>query len=188
MCWKGVFVPGTHPGILFVRMKHPARRALFAKVRLLFDRGRRVVAWLFRRGQRAAGVIVSRVDSFGCPRCWPADADGAWKARDALTRESELVDESHFHVMILACKACEQRFLSVFTEMVDWADGEDPQAWTLLPITAAEAAELIAQRDIPSEAQLNLLGGDRKSLRRDHPKAAPARNFWITGMTVPPHD
>jgi predicted nuclease of predicted toxin-antitoxin system len=31
-----IFLPGTHPGLLFVRLKHPARRALFEKVRTLF--------------------------------------------------------------------------------------------------------------------------------------------------------
>lgn len=31
-----IFMPGTHSGLLFIRLKHPARRALFAKVRTLF--------------------------------------------------------------------------------------------------------------------------------------------------------
>lgn len=46
-----LFTPGTHAGVLFVRLKHPARRALFEKVRSLFEaedveswRGRFVVA------------------------------------------------------------------------------------------------------------------------------------------------
>ena len=32
-----VFAPGTHTGLLFVRLKHPARRALFEKVRMIFE-------------------------------------------------------------------------------------------------------------------------------------------------------
>lgn len=32
-----VFTPGTHAGLLFVRLKHPARSALFAKVQTLFE-------------------------------------------------------------------------------------------------------------------------------------------------------
>ena len=79
---------------------------------------------------------------FGCVRCWPADAEAAWEARRALARSAELIEESHFHVMLLACPACDQRYVSVFTETIDWADGDDPQHWSLLPVTAAEAAEL----------------------------------------------
>jgi predicted nuclease of predicted toxin-antitoxin system len=32
-----VFAPGTHPGLLLVRMKRPGRRAVFEKVRALFE-------------------------------------------------------------------------------------------------------------------------------------------------------
>jgi predicted nuclease of predicted toxin-antitoxin system len=32
-----IFMPGTHDGLLFVRLKHPARRALFEKVRAIFE-------------------------------------------------------------------------------------------------------------------------------------------------------
>jgi predicted nuclease of predicted toxin-antitoxin system len=39
-----VFMPGTHAGLLFVRLKHPARRALFAKVRVLFE-SEQVESW-----------------------------------------------------------------------------------------------------------------------------------------------
>src|SRR5688500_15997153 len=85
-------------------------------------------------------------DNFGCTRCWPASADDAWAARKTTPCEAELIDESHLHVMILACPACEQRFASVFTETVDWVDGEDPQYWVVLPITAAEAADLAERR------------------------------------------
>ena len=53
---------------------------------------------------------------FGCERCWPSTADAAWEAREELTHVQELIDDSHFHVMILACPCCTQRFVSVFTE------------------------------------------------------------------------
>ena len=128
--------------------------------------------------RRAAG-------GFGCARCWPADADAAWEARESLRRETELIDEPHFHMMLLACGACGQRFLSVFVETVDWGNGDDPQHWSLLPLTAHEAAEL---RGGLSGTGLAALGCHRRSLRRDHPAAGAARAFWSTGVATGPHD
>src|SRR5437660_5243706 len=127
-------------------------------------------------------------ETFGCERCFPRDADDAWAARDTLLREVELIDESHFHVMILTCADCSQKFVSVFTETIDWEDGEDPQYWTLLPITGTEASELAEQPGSVTEAALGRLAPDRSCLRRDHPKAIPARSFWGTGIKVGFHD
>jgi len=45
---------------------------------------------------------------------------GRVEARRALDFEAELIDESHVHVAILACGQCGQRFVSVFTETIDW--------------------------------------------------------------------
>ena len=125
---------------------------------------------------------------FGCDLCWPADARAAWGARDALTRLEELIDESHFIVAILVCPGCAQRYVSIFTELIDWGDGNDPQYWTLMPITEAEVEGLIQQETSPDEASLNALGRGRRSLRRDHPKAGPLRVFWESGVLVGPHD
>ena len=69
------------------------------------------------------------INGAGCKRCWPSSADAAWKARDGLKLSAELIDESHFHVMILACPQCGQQFISVFTEMIDWINGDDAQYW-----------------------------------------------------------
>ncbi|HLF00432.1 MAG TPA: hypothetical protein VI547_00505 [Anaerolineales bacterium] len=125
---------------------------------------------------------------FGCEHCWPVTPDAAWEARRALVLEADLIDESHFHVMILVCRSCAQRFVSVFTETIDWADSDDPQSWALLPITGAEAAELVQQRGSVTETQLIVLGPERRCLRRDYPKAAAPRAFWGAGLRIPPHD
>lgn len=122
---------------------------------------------------------------FGCASCWPADADAAWEARQSLGREAELVDEPHFHMMLLVCGACGQRFLSVLIETVDWVNGDDPQHWSLLPLTAHAATELRGGLSGPG---LAALGRDRRSLRRDHPAAGAARAFWSTGVATGPHD
>jgi hypothetical protein len=121
---------------------------------------------------------------FGCERCWPPTADAAWAARRALAGGQELIDESHFHVMILACPRCTQRFVSVFTETIDWQDGDDPQYWTLLPVTEPEAVALAQQRKSLTATTLNSLGRGRRCLRRDYPKGAGPRNFWGTGISV----
>lgn len=127
-------------------------------------------------------------EHFGCERCWPSSADDAETASRALTREVDLIDESHFHVMIRACTSCSQQFVSIFTETIDWADGEDPQYWTLMPITREEAADLVWRGGSLSEATLDELGVGRRSLRRDHPKGEAPRSFWDTGILVGPHD
>jgi len=114
--------------------------------------------------------------SFGCERCWPPSAEEAWAARSTLTQQREWIDESHFRVVLLACPRCSQRFVSVFTETVDWADGDDPQYWTVLPVTAAEVERLEASAI--TESALNALAPERRSLRRDHPKAANPRTYW----------
>jgi hypothetical protein len=125
---------------------------------------------------------------FGCRHCWPGDADAAWEARKSLNPVEELIDESHFHVMILVCAQCNQRFVSVFTETIDWTDGDDPQYWTVLPITEPEVDSLIRQRNSLSETQLNALGPGRRCLCRNLPKALPEQLLWRTGIAVGPHD
>ena len=127
-------------------------------------------------------------EKFGCERCWPSSADAAWEVIRTLTCEADLIDESHFHVMIRACRVCSQRFVSLFTETIDWADGEDPQYWTLLPITGLEAAELVRRGDSLTESELNALRSDRRCLRRDYPKGEAPRTFWATGISVREHD
>jgi len=132
-------------------------------------------------------VSSPRTDEhFGCEHCWPESAEAAWAARSARRIEAELIDESHFIVTIQVCSVCSQRFVSVFTETIDWVDGEDPQYRTLLPITDLECAALKA--DGVSEARLNALGPDRRSLRHDFPKGGLARSYRGKGITVGRHD
>lgn len=129
-----------------------------------------------------------REQLFGCNYCWPSDATAAWQARATLTLANELIDDSHFIVTILGCKTCGQRYISVFTEMIDWQNGNDPQYWTLLPITDLEAESLIQLQATLDKMNLNALGLDRRSLQRDHPKVGPMRVFWGNGISVGPHD
>jgi hypothetical protein len=82
---------------------------------------------------------------------------------------------------------CSQRFVSVFTETIDWVDGEDPQFWTLLPIIEQEVLSLV-QADRHLEAVLNALGPQRRSLQRDFPKGEDPTTYWSTGISVGMHD
>lgn len=109
---------------------------------------------------------MSAPSTFGCDRCWPALPESAWAARRALTKDADLVDESHFHVAIGICRRCGRRFVSVFTETIDWVDGDDPQDWTQLPITSDEA-EALRQAGDGLEPRLNGFGLARRSLRHD---------------------
>lgn len=127
-------------------------------------------------------------ETFGCERCWPASADAAWNFRRTLTCEAELIDESHFHVMILACPDCSQRFVSVFTETIDWADSDDPQYWVVLPLTGEEAAGLARQRASLTERELSELGPGRRCLQRDYAKGEAPFCFWSAGLSVRGHD
>jgi hypothetical protein len=127
--------------------------------------------------------------NFGCERCWPPAAAAAWEARRQLELEERLVDESHYRVVILTCPACTQRFISIFTEKIDWADGDDPQYWTVMPLTQQEAADLRRRGSSVSEGELCSLASDRRSLQRDYPKEADApRLFWATGISMIAHD
>ena len=127
-------------------------------------------------------------ENYGCEKCWPALADAAWEASRTLSRDAEFIDESHFHTMLRSCRACSQRFVSVFTETIDWVDGEDPQHWILVPVTAAEAARLKGRGSLISEQDLNSLPSNRRSLHRDFPKGGSPQSSWSKGITVYAHD
>jgi len=134
------------------------------------------------------GINDDTEENFGCEKCWPAMADAAWQAGSMLRPVAELISESHFHTVIRSCRACSQWFVSVFTETIDWADGEDPQHWIRLPITATEAARLIGLGDSITEEDLNSLPSNRRSLHRDFPKGESPQNSWANGITIYAHD
>jgi hypothetical protein len=76
----------------------------------------------------------------------------------------------------------------LFTERIDWIDGDDPQEWTLLPITETEAVTLSRTGSALTEADLDAIGPGRRSLCFHRPKDAEARCYWSTGVMVGPHD
>lgn len=86
-------------------------------------------------------------------------------------------------VWIGKCGACGQRYLSVFTERIDWVNGEDPQDWALMPVTEEESAAA------SGGAALGEIGVGRRCLRAYHPSDDGMRMFWSVGPAViGPHD
>lgn len=142
------------------------------------------------RGKRkGAGDIMSSMDRFGCNRCFQAAAEAASEARRHFVEISRLVDESHFIVRILECPHCRQRCVSVFTETIDWSQGDDAQYWSLLPLTDAESEQLISQGEDVDIRLIESLGRDRRYLQVDFPTGKPKRALWAAGnLWIGPHD
>lgn len=121
-------------------------------------------------------------------------SDNPEAAYDALRRRTpvrEIIDESHLGVNLFRCRACNQPFLSVFTELVDWSGGDDSQAWMVAPLTEEEAARLQAP-GAPADAWRALLDArtpDRRYLARVYPRGGTPGVSWGTGpVPILPHD
>jgi len=94
-----------------------------------------------------------------------------------------LVNESHFLVQLRSCPECGQRFLWIFTEFVDWENGEDAQYRQILPVTRTEADAIARQRAAVDLAYLGSLGRSRRYLKVDWPSDQPDPTVgWATGQ------
>ena len=131
---------------------------------------------------------MSDVAKGRCIQCAGAEAAAMWEAWPRFAHVADVVEESHFSIRIKACGACGQRWVSVFTETIDWVDGDDPQYWSLLPVTEREAEELVALGEA-AEERIVELGRDRRYLQADHPKGKEKRILWAQGgLLIGPHD
>lgn len=127
------------------------------------------------------------MSQIGCDRCWAPEAATAWNLIKDVPIEERLINEPHYIVQIRVCPSCSQRFLQVTTETIDWADGEDPIARTVIPIDDEERARLIAAQPLGDET-IEGIGAGRQSLRYDWPKGKEPALFWGTGVRVGIHD
>lgn len=125
-------------------------------------------------------------ERFGCPACIPEVP--VHESRADLKHLARLVDESHLGISIYRCAACGQEFISIFAELIDWANGEDPQCTTLMPLTQDEAARMIAAGENLDLAELTALGRERRFLRDDWPGTGIRTLEYTTGQVVGPHD
>jgi hypothetical protein len=121
---------------------------------------------------------------FGCEECWPDVAEQAWAARGRLKSLDFIVDDTHLLVRFLACEGCGQKFLSIMTETIDWADGDDPQHWVSMPVTLAETLTLGPTDEAGLRQALGDFGNERRSLHRDSPKGSAATSYWATGISI----
>ena len=127
--------------------------------------------------------------TFGCEICNSESAEDAWKAFvDSKVLES-IIDESHFSIRLRVCSHCEQRYLSVFTETIDWIDGQDPQLWSIIPVDATEFSKLTSIKNENSLIEsLKGFAPERKSLCFDWPKGSEPKKYWSQGVTIGPYD
>jgi hypothetical protein len=119
--------------------------------------------------------------NFGCEACYSeGDAQAAWRHfLDGVDTVAPIVGDSHFIVGIVRCRDCSQAFIRIFTEVIDWSGGEDPQYVTIMPITEAEATAFIDGN--LSVLRAGELGADRRHLRSDWPSGQPLRITWASG-------
>jgi hypothetical protein len=90
----------------------------------------------------------------------------------------ELLDtfekDSHWWRYLLKCRGCGQRYVYEFYEEVDWADGEDPQYVTWVPVETDDDIAAV------KAAAPGVLGAFVPRLCKDWPKgAAHATLHWV---------
>ena len=124
----------------------------------------------------------------GCEECYANDASDAWDAFKNTEIITSLIDESHFSIRIRKCLACHQHYLSVFTETIDWKDGEDPQLWSVVPTQSDEIAELSDKNEHDIVELVRNFYPMRKSLCLDWPKGTDKKIFWRHGIIIGLHD
>ncbi len=125
--------------------------------------------------------VIPPPESFGCARCYGKDADAAWTFLSDSQWRHRLVDKSHFDISIRPCPDCDQNYVWIFTEFIDWADGDDPQYWNVLPLTQEETETLAVQGEDVDHTQIEDLGSSRRYLVVNHPKGGPKSVFWGSG-------
>ena len=124
----------------------------------------------------------------GCKQCWSSDANWVWEARSRLQKRLDLVDSAHLGVSLVACTQCEQSYLSVFTETINWRGGNDPVHWTLIPIMSVHAIEMAKRVKPVSESLLSDICGKASSAQRYSSSSGESRSYWGVGLQIGMHD
>lgn len=121
--------------------------------------------------------------AFGCDRCYGDDADAVARyfSSGGLETDHMVVDDSHFIVSQRRCTACDQTFVSIFTEFVDWSGGDDAQYQDIVPVTPEEADAVLAHGDPADTRFLGSLGAGRRRLAWDWPTGGRQRFGWRSG-------
>jgi hypothetical protein len=124
-----------------------------------------------------------------CPHCSPADPAAAFTSLRELPMAERLVDESHFDLSVRRCPRCGQAWVAIFTELLDWRDGDDSQAWLCLHITDGELRQLRAANEDDRERTLVGMNLSRRHLAWVHPRGNSESVSWKDGpLVILPHD
>lgn len=118
----------------------------------------------------------------GCEKCWGGDAQSAVPKLNSLPHGGLLVDDLHLIIGKRSCADCGQLFVTVFTETIDWVDGEDPQHRSYMPVSGAELAEVAKLDESDMHSALLEIGRSRRTLEWDNPKSGIKKMHWSGGL------
>jgi hypothetical protein len=118
--------------------------------------------------------------SRGCSRCFQGDASAVWAARP-FEHVATLVDDVHFIIHLMRCSACRQPCIKIFSEEVDFANGDDAQTWIVIPLTADESENLRTQGEAVSIKEIETLSTGRRCLVVDYPSGGEKSCWWRDG-------
>lgn len=127
--------------------------------------------------------------TWGCAKCWEGEAESAVAKMNSLPHAGDLlVDDLHLIIGTRSCANCGQLFVTVFTETIDWVDGEDPQHRSYMPVSGSELAQVAKLDESDIHSALLDIGSSRRTLEWDNPKSGIIKMRWGSGLFYRPHD
>jgi hypothetical protein len=91
-------------------------------------------------------------------------------------------------VVLPECPACGQGNVQIFSETIDWANGDDAQFWRLVPVTMEESQQLIAAGGANCISVLSEMAKDRCHLAIDYPTGGVKTTYCSQAFVIHPHD
>lgn len=130
--------------------------------------------------------------TYGCRECYDVDASQAWSLYNSTAVIEPLLDEQQFSIRVHQCTACDQRYLAVFTEKINWKEREVPQQWSVVPVSVDEIAALrnacADGGDLPLVRLVENAFAERQCLCLDWPKGSDRKIFWRQGIIIDLYD
>jgi hypothetical protein len=125
--------------------------------------------------------MTASLPHHACSACGALDAAAALEATRHFVVTERLIGESHLGVSLRRCPGCDGDWLVVFTERIDWKDGEDPQYVTYVPVTRAESDALDSENALE---QARRFGDGRRFLVFDWPSDGERSVAWTTTASI----